>query len=1282
MASLTNLELPPPGNWQDFESLCRDLWQRTWDDPDTQKNGRVGQPQAGVDIFGRPGRGARWAGVQCKLKSPAAGEALSETAIHEEVSRARKFRPSLDSFILATTACRDARAQELARRITEEHVGRGEFSVAVFAWEDIVQELARHEDLVALHFPQFTLRTAGGSRGLTLPPPKLPPHYLARPGHLAGLKVKLLAAGESRIGITGQGTVGVQGMGGIGKTVLAAAVAADEEVLQAFSDGVYWLSVGQEPDLVDLLRQAAQALGDRTASFTEAAPAKSAVRALLAGRKALLVLDDVWTLGAAESLDVTSGESRTLLTSRNAEVMIGLGATEHCVDVLAWEQALDLLASWAGCGVAELPGEARDVAAECGCLPLALAMVGAMVRLRPAAWRDALELFRDADLEALRLAFPSYPYPDLLRAIEVSVHCLEPWQRERYLELAVFAEEVAIPEPVLVMLWSASGLKARAARGLAGTLVSRALARYDEQGRLTLHDLQRDYVRARASELPALHRRLVEAYRAACGNGFAGGPDDGYYFQWLPRHLRAAGLGEELRALLFDFRWLEAKLRAAGIGALIQDLDLAEKDSELQHLRQQLRLSAHILTKEPAELASQFLGRLQPSEGPGVALLLRSIDRPGIWLRPRQPSLSGLGPRGFLERTFEEFESVDALVKLADWQVFAASVGKPLRHIDLETGRVVRAFEGHVGIVTSLALLDSRYLISTSGDGRIRIWSLETGALECTLEGAPDTSLLDTFSAVPGHVVQTVEDRIEVRSKVDGKIAASFQFGPPAIAASVLLEGHRLVVAAQKPHLTVWDLDGRRILSQHSCAASPRLLKSLDTQRFAVGLQDGTVQIWSAETLQPLFSLDEPRERRADRLEGLVTLEPRGERLLLAAEASGQIQVWDTEERRLVRVIALEHQPLEALVALGDLALCSVRFGDLSLVDLDRGETLCSWPAHFNSARPLLALDSRRVVSAAVDGLRIWNLSEARGAVAASRPPIQGLRRTARGVAAVTCDGGIGRLDVASGKLGACLQVHPGGLVGMAVLADGRIITASKEDGIAVTDLDAGRVDHRFEIDCSSVRGIEVLPGERVVAYCEDGALRIIAWSRRELERRIRVHSEWLASTVVLGDRTLIVGLNNGELRILDWTTGKTIGFLSGPGDYAPTLCKLGRHRVVCAAGEGGLRAWDLQPGFRHGRLLWSSDQGGFVYAICSLDTARFVTASSDCTLRVWNVETGLLETTLSTDAPVWRLLYLPDQRALVAADSQHDVHVLDFVHGRDHLSFRESGVPEQREKQ
>src|SRR5208282_4769151 len=129
--------------------------------------------------------------------------------------------------------------------------------------------------------------------------PELPPHYLPREEDLAGLKRKLLAGVES-VAIIGRGqAVGVQGMGGIGKTVLAAALARDSEVRLAFPDGIYWLTIGQKPNLLDLQNQLLRQLTGSKETLPTEQEAKDALQEALEGRHALLVVDDAWTIDAA-----------------------------------------------------------------------------------------------------------------------------------------------------------------------------------------------------------------------------------------------------------------------------------------------------------------------------------------------------------------------------------------------------------------------------------------------------------------------------------------------------------------------------------------------------------------------------------------------------------------------------------------------------------------------------------------------------------------------------------------------------------------------------------------------------------------------------------------------------------------------------------------------------------------------------------------------------------------------------------------------------------------------
>ncbi len=151
MPTLAATQVPPPSHWQDFEHLCCDLYRRLWGDPGTQRNGRTGQAQHGVDVFGRPGGGGSFAGVQCKLKNELVAGTLTAETLEEEAGKAKeKFRPRLASFLVATTGPRDAAAQEAARLLTAADPA---FPVAVVSWEEIVDGLVEHPEVLAKHYP-------------------------------------------------------------------------------------------------------------------------------------------------------------------------------------------------------------------------------------------------------------------------------------------------------------------------------------------------------------------------------------------------------------------------------------------------------------------------------------------------------------------------------------------------------------------------------------------------------------------------------------------------------------------------------------------------------------------------------------------------------------------------------------------------------------------------------------------------------------------------------------------------------------------------------------------------------------------------------------------------------------------------------------------------------------------------------------------------------------------------------------------------------------------------
>ena len=224
--------------------------------------------------------------------------------------------------------------------------------------------------------------------------PAAPPHLQHCPRGVASL-----ARSHHRSGVETGGDHSARPRGGArygrrgGKTVLAAMVAKDYTVRRTFLDGIIWLTLGQHPHLLSLLQQAAIALRDNLAEYTSISLSRMRLSQALAGKECLLVLDNVWKETDTEPFIRAVGANpgcRVLVTTRNLAVVSALGAEAHLLDVLTDEQALQLLAKWSGRLATTLPSDARAVVRECGNLPLAIAMIGAMVGCDSRRWRNVL----------------------------------------------------------------------------------------------------------------------------------------------------------------------------------------------------------------------------------------------------------------------------------------------------------------------------------------------------------------------------------------------------------------------------------------------------------------------------------------------------------------------------------------------------------------------------------------------------------------------------------------------------------------------------------------------------------------------------------------------------------------------------------------------------------------------------------------------------------------------------------------------------------------------------
>jgi hypothetical protein len=165
----------PPQYWQQFEDLTEAVFPYVFGDPTPAKIGRPGQSQQGVDVHGLF-RNKDSVGIQCKRmddldenSAPYPGGPVTKTLLYDEYNKALGFQPQLNLWILATTAKRDVRIQEVARLLDEDSRKNSQFRVKLWFWDDYVTFLNSYDDLVARYYSSvMKLRTPLDQDKLTL----------------------------------------------------------------------------------------------------------------------------------------------------------------------------------------------------------------------------------------------------------------------------------------------------------------------------------------------------------------------------------------------------------------------------------------------------------------------------------------------------------------------------------------------------------------------------------------------------------------------------------------------------------------------------------------------------------------------------------------------------------------------------------------------------------------------------------------------------------------------------------------------------------------------------------------------------------------------------------------------------------------------------------------------------------------------------------------------------------------------------------------------------------
>ena len=695
---------------------------------------------------------------------------------------------------------------------------------------------------------------------------------VARPELTEKLITAVLAADADPVGIT----AGIVGAGGFGKTTLARMVVHDKRVQARFDDGVAWVTVGEDvggPELAQKLVSAARLFDAGAPLVTDPIAAGAVLGRALDQRRVLIVVDDVWSSAQVEPFLIGGHGVVRMFTTRQQGVLPDR-AERVAVDQMPDSQAHALLTA----DLPHMPARlVRDVLQTTGRWPVLLALVHGAVQDAVRGGADPTDELSDV-LIALRTegvtALDPHNPDDRARAVaatmEAGLRRLTSDERARYLELAVFGDNVTIPGDVAARLWAHTARWTHfQARRLFQRLYDLSLiVSYRRQpDRLVLHDVIRTYLRHRTrSSRGRLNAAVVDAHRdMLSGSGsWAGLPGDQIYmWTWLATHLHGARRRHELDALLADPFWLLGKLTYVGPASLEADLQLSHVP-RMQALAAVVRQNAHLLavTDSPGSLPATFASRLPKNTGLDELSeqMLATVTGPHLRALTPFPDL----PEAALIRVLTGHTSrVEAMAVAADGSWLATSDGLGGGAVQIwspHTGQLRHTLTGHNGRVTAAAVdPGGSWLATASSDGTVRIWDPHNGCVRNILTShtkgvganlvvAPDGSWLATAP-------RSVNCGIQIWDPHTGRLRhrlSSANVDGLAVAVDVNGTSHLATVSGYTgTAVQIWSADDgllQRTLTDYCGAITELIGDPAGAWLAAIGGHDQCVRIWNLRT--------------------------------------------------------------------------------------------------------------------------------------------------------------------------------------------------------------------------------------------------------------------------------------------------------------------------------------------------------------------------------------------------------------------------------------------------
>lgn len=769
----------------------------------------------------------------------------------------------------------------------------------------------------------------------------------------------------------------------------------------------------------------------------------------------------------------------------------------------------------------------------------------------------------------------------------------------------------------------------------------------------------------------------------------------------FPAYLNEIGDTNELKNVLTSYLFLREKLASTNIEVLLSDFKIDLDDGDVNKIKKGLEISKHILSRNKDQLIPQLYARLSANQEIKQKFLTANIDsyEKVPWIKPLAPFKSNITNQ--LRITVEAHtRPISNLQISSDQQSVYSAASDGIRMWDIKSGELVQEFLGHENYILELhENLAHNMLISTSGDGTLKMWDRDTGNVIHSIIAKDKKAFSILKSRNPTFLfVETGKGNVQKLNISTFEVEKTYSIHEGGINHFIELQHTTEIVSLSDDNiLKIWNTVSGEIefsIIIKAPYARSALINQNET-RLVVRTDQQVVQIWDLENKELIVDIDGHKDRV------LPPFFMNDHKYVITSSRDREINIWDVENGHVVKTLPSSSDSSPWLTSIVPSAneeyiILGFRDGSIKMWNIESNTIQDAFGSHIgeitfmklnHSKQKLITVSKLGSFTKQDNTIKIWDLASQKllHILSDHLHKISYVTESKDGktiVSATSADGQIRIWDVGNSNDVEPFVGHVQRIVQSTSIQNKMIITSSQDNYLKMWSVET--CTFIKNIESSSFHIVDILETKDkkyfvTVAY--DQTIKIwssldgnLLYTLRDELNEFATGANFLHE--ITNNRIALGGsYNDPSIKIIDYTKGEIVLYLKGHTKVSNVFIESQDNRsYITASDDFTIKIWDKETGLVVHNL--AKHNNSINALLESQHNAFLISGDEDGTVIIWDRNTGKPLSILEQELNAVKDLYEVSSGNYILVESGTgfisfwDVNLSSFIRYDAHASY------------